>query len=80
MRRLTVLFWTLIFFGLSVELMQIQGAEDKFAYARRPPNGTTDIYVVDGKGGEPIQLTDDLEMEQMACVVSQMGVFSPFRK
>ena len=58
MRRLTLLFWTLIFTGLSVELMQVQ-AEDKFAYSRKPPNGTTEIYVVDGKGGEPIQLTDD---------------------
>ena len=60
MRGLTVLFWTLIFTAPSVELMQIQAAEDKFAYARRPPNGNVDIYVVDGKGGEPIQLTDDL--------------------
>ena len=58
MRGLTLLFWTLIFTGLSVELMQVQ-AEDKFAYSRKPPNGTTEIYVVDGKGGEPIQLTDD---------------------
>ena len=64
MRGLTVLFWTLIFTALSVELMQIQGAEDKFAYARRPPNGNVDIYVVDGKGGEPIQLTDDLAWDK----------------
>ena len=58
MRGLTLLFWTLIFTALSVELMQVQ-AGDKFAYARRPPNGNADIYVVDGEGGEPIQLTDD---------------------
>ena len=48
MRGLTLLFWILIFTGLSVELMQVQ-AEDKFAYARRPPNGNADIYVVDGE-------------------------------
>ena len=60
MRKLTVLFWALIFTAPSAELMQIQAAEDKFAYTRRPPNGNMDIYVVDGKGGEPIQLTDDL--------------------
>ena len=58
MRGLTLLFWTLIFTGLNVELMQVQ-AEDKFAYSRKPPNGTTEIYVVDGEGGEPTQLTDD---------------------
>ena len=58
MRGLTLLFWTLIFTALSVELMQVQ-AGDKFAYARRPPNGNADIYVVDGEGGELIQLTDD---------------------
>ena len=58
MRRLTLLFWTLIFTASSIELMQVQ-AEDKFAYARRPPNGNADIYVVDGEAGELIQLTDD---------------------
>ena len=60
MRKLTVLFWVLIFTAPSAELMKTQAAEDKFAYTRRPPNGNMDIYVVDGKGGEPIQLTDDL--------------------
>jgi Tol biopolymer transport system component len=59
MRILTLLFWALIFTAPSAELMKIQAAEDKFAYTRRPPNGNMDIYVVDGKGGEPIQLTDD---------------------
>ena len=59
MRGLTLLFWTLIFTIPSVELMQIQAAADKFAYALSPPNETPDIYVVDGEGGEPIQLTDD---------------------
>ena len=39
MRVLTLLFWTLIFTAPSVELMKIQAAEDKFAYALRPPNG-----------------------------------------
>ena len=40
--------------------MQVQAAEDKFAYAfSRRPDLTPDIYVVDGEGGEPIQLTDD---------------------
>ena len=60
MRKLTVLFWALILTAPSAELMKIQAAEDKFAYTHRPPNGNADIYVVDGKGGEPIQLTDDL--------------------
>ena len=60
MRKLTVLFWTLIFTALSVKLMQIQAAEDKFAYAfSRRPDVTPDIYVVDGEGGKPIQLTND---------------------
>lgn len=58
MRKLTLLFWTLIFTASSVELMQVQ-AEDQFAYSFKPPNGTPEIYVVDGEGGEPIQLTDD---------------------
>ena len=60
MRKLAVLVWALILTAPSAELMKIQAAEDKFAYTRRPPNGNMDIYVVDGKGGEPIQLTDDL--------------------
>ena len=59
MRGLTLLFWILIFTAPSVELMKIQAAEDKFAYSFKPPNGALDIYVVDGEGGEPIQLTDD---------------------
>ena len=59
MRGLTLLFWILIFTLPSVELMKIQAAADKFAYALSPPNGTPDIYVVDAEGGEPIQLTDD---------------------
>ena len=63
MRRLTLLFWALIFTASSVELMQVQ-AEDKFAYSRRPPNGNADIYVVDGEGGEPIQLTDDWALDK----------------
>ena len=64
MRGLTLLLWTLIFTAPGIELMKIQAAEDKFAYARRPPNGNVDIYVVDGKGGEPIQLTDDLAWDK----------------
>ena len=64
MRGLTLLFWTLIFTALSVELMQIHAAEDKFAYSRRPPNGNADIYVINGKGGEPIQLTDDWALDK----------------
>ena len=60
MRGLTLLLWTLIFTAPGIEFMKIQAAEDKFAYAHRPPNENVDIYVVDGKGGEPIQLTDDL--------------------
>ncbi len=63
MRGLALLLWTLICTGLSVELMQVQ-AEDKFAYARRPPNGNADIYVVDGEEGKPIQLTDDQARDQ----------------
>lgn len=60
MRGLTLLLWTLIFTVLSVELMQIQAAEDKFAYAfSRRPDVTPDIYVVDGEGGKPMQLTND---------------------
>ena len=53
MRGLTVLFWTLIFTTSSVELMKIQAAADKCAYALSPPNGTPDIYVIDAKGGKP---------------------------
>ena len=64
MRGLTLLFWTLIFTILSIELIKIQAAEDKFAYAHRPPNGNADIYVIDGKGGEPIQLTDDPALDK----------------
>ena len=60
MRKLTVLFWALILTAPSAELMKIQAAEDKFAYDFLPPNGNWDLYVVDGRGGEPIQLTDDL--------------------
>ena len=59
MRKLTVLLWTLIFTAPSVELMKIQAAEDKFAYSSMPLNGNLDLYVADGKGGDPIQLTDD---------------------
>ena len=58
MRTLTLLFWTLIFTIPSVELMKVQAAEDKFAYDFWPPNGNWNIYVVDGEGGKPIQLTD----------------------
>ena len=63
MRGLTLLFWTLLLSLSNVELMQVQ-AEDKFAYARRPPNGNADIYVVDGEEGKPIQLTDDQARDQ----------------
>lgn len=65
MRGLTLLFWTLIFTILSVELMKVQAAEDKFAYSfSSRPAATPDIYVVDGEGGEPIQLTDDWRWNQ----------------
>ena len=61
MRGLTLLLWTLIFTAPGIELMKIQAAEDKFAYAfSRRPDVTPDIYVVDGERGKPIQLTDDL--------------------
>ena len=60
MRILTLLFWALIFTAPSAELMQIQAAEDKFAYAfSSRPNVSPDIYVVDGEGDKPIQLTND---------------------
>lgn len=58
MRGLTLLFWILLLSLSNVELMQVQ-AEGKFAYSFSPPNGTPEIYVVDGEGGEPIQLTDE---------------------
>ena len=64
MRTLTLLLWTLIFTAPGVELIKIQAAEDKFAYAHGPPNGNVDIYVVDGEGGEPIQLTDNLAWDR----------------
>ena len=53
MRKLTVLFWVLIFTAPSAELMKTQAAEDKFAYTRRPQMETWTFMSLMEKAANP---------------------------
>ena len=66
MRILTLLFWALIFTAPSAELMKIQAAEDKFAYARSSrPNGNRTFMSLMERG-QTHTVDQRSGMEQMA--------------
>lgn len=64
MRKFTLFFSLLIFTNPNIGWVKLRAAQNKIAYVHTKANGKPNIYVADGNGNNPKQLTDDAAFDQ----------------